>query len=102
MKKLKSFFNIEPPELVYIFRKANFQELLLNVLIDYLAFKNQFIGKLITGPDGTPGIVIKKPGTELAQNEVDGITGATMTCDKVQVMLNKLIEKIVSEHPNGS
>lgn len=66
------------------------------------AFKNQFIGKLITGPDGTPGIVIKKPGTELAQNEVDGITGATMTCDKVQEMLNKLIEKIVSEHPNGS
>ena len=60
-------------------------------------FKNQFIGKLIVNSAGTPGIVIKKPGRELAQNEVDGITGATMTCDKVQEMLNKLIEKIVRE-----
>ena len=66
------------------------------------AFKNRFIGKLIVGTTGTPGIIIKKPGGELAQNEVDGITGATMTCDKVQEMLNKLIEKIVSEQTDGS
>ena len=66
------------------------------------AFKNQFIGKLIISTTGTAGIVIKKPGGELAQNEVDGITGATMTCDKVQEMLNKLIDKIVSEQTDGS
>jgi len=64
-------------------------------------FKNQFVGKLIISSNGTAGIAIKKPGAELSQNEVDGITGATMTCDKVQEMLNKLIEKIVSEHKDG-
>jgi Na+-transporting NADH:ubiquinone oxidoreductase subunit NqrC len=31
------------------------------------------------------------------QNEVDGITGATMTCEKVEGMLNGLIERIVKE-----
>lgn len=66
------------------------------------AFKNQFAGKLIIGTTGIPGIVIKKPGGKLAQNEIDGLTGATMTCDKVQEMLNKLIDKIVSEQTNGS
>jgi len=31
------------------------------------------------------------------RNKVDGISGATMTCDKVQEMLNEAIKSIVEE-----
>jgi Na+-transporting NADH:ubiquinone oxidoreductase subunit C len=56
-------------------------------------FRDQFIGKLIEDKDGNPGVIISSSG-EAAPNKVDGISGATMTCDKVQMMLNELIEKI--------
>ena len=58
-------------------------------------FRSQFSGKQIVGEDGTPGIVIKGTGST-AVNQVDAITGATMTCDKVQEMLNITIEKIIA------
>ena len=51
-------------------------------------FRNQFAGKSITG-----GIIIRNGGSSLP-NGVDAITGATMTCDKVQTMLNAVIESI--------
>ncbi len=59
-------------------------------------FREQFKGKSILGSAGEVGIVIGK-GNENMPNRVDGITGATMTCDKVQAMLNEVIEKIVGE-----
>ncbi|MCF7956482.1 MAG: FMN-binding protein [Phycisphaerae bacterium] len=55
-------------------------------------FRNRFIGKKIVAADGKPGIAIKAGLSGI--NEVDGITGATMTCDKVAEMLNKVIDKI--------
>lgn len=59
-------------------------------------FRDQFVGKSIVAPDGTPGLIIGKPG-ELAANKVDAISGATMTCDKVQAMLNEAIKNLVEE-----
>lgn len=56
-------------------------------------FRGQFEGKSIVGPDGTPGIIISVGGED-APNKVDGISGATMTCDKVQAMLNEAIKNI--------
>jgi len=60
-------------------------------------FRKRFVGKTIHDKDDNMGIVICKPGTAKEQNEIDGITGATMTCDKVQAMLNEVIKSIVEE-----
>ena len=61
------------------------------------SFTDRFKAKTIFGPDGQPGIRIVRGGGAEGTNEVDGITGATMTCNKVQAMLNGAIDKIVKE-----
>ena len=63
------------------------------------AFREQFIGKSIVGEDGKAGIVIRRSGGQGARNknEVDAITGATMTCDKVEAMLNAVIKNIAGK-----
>jgi len=58
-------------------------------------FRQRFIDLAIRGADGKPGIIIG--AGEDAPNRVDGISGATMTCDKVQEMLNEAIKSIVKE-----
>ena len=58
-------------------------------------FTDQFQGKSILDPDGRPGIRITQ-GAE-AQNAVDAITGATMTCEKLQLILNEAIEQVAKE-----
>jgi Na+-transporting NADH:ubiquinone oxidoreductase subunit C len=63
-------------------------------------FEEQFEGKSIVDADGTAGIIISSAG-EPAANKVDAITGATMTCDKVQAMLNAVIKDIVEEKGNN-
>lgn len=66
-------------------------------------FRKQFVGKQITDSTGKPGIIIKGGGGENAVNEVDAISGATMTCDKVQSILNSVIKEITRENKeNGS
>lgn len=62
-------------------------------------FQDQFKGKSIEGADGSPGIRVR-PGAS-GPNEVDAITGATMTCDKVEDMLNGVIAKVVKERTNN-
>jgi Na+-transporting NADH:ubiquinone oxidoreductase subunit C len=59
-------------------------------------FRDQFVGKSIVDTTGAPGIIISS-GPESAANKVDAISGATMTCDKVQAMLNEAISSIVEE-----
>lgn len=61
-----------------------------------LWFREQFEGKSIVDKSGKAGIIIRAGGNELT-NGVDAITGATMTCDKVQEMLNKVLREIVKE-----
>ena len=59
-------------------------------------FREQFVGKSIVDEAGNPGIIISSSeGT--APNKVDAISGATMTCDKVQAMLNEAIKSVVEE-----
>jgi Na+-transporting NADH:ubiquinone oxidoreductase subunit C len=60
-------------------------------------FRNQFAGKSIIDESGEGGIVIRSVSGEPGRNEVDAITGATMTCDKVQAILNNVIKTIVEE-----
>lgn len=59
-------------------------------------FRHGLSGLKIKGRGG-PGIRVVPPGTADAPNEVDAITGATMTCDKIESMLNTIIRKIVEE-----
>jgi Na+-transporting NADH:ubiquinone oxidoreductase subunit C len=60
-------------------------------------FQDQFKGKSIVGPDGEPGIRILRGGGASQPNEVDAITGATMTSKKVEAMLNAAVMRIVEE-----
>lgn len=57
-------------------------------------FQKQFGGKRIVSPGGTPGFRIGKPGTKSDINSVDGITGATMTSDRVEDMLDALAKRM--------
>ncbi|MHC5061334.1 MAG: FMN-binding protein [Planctomycetota bacterium] len=61
------------------------------------SFRKQFEGKKIVDAAGNAGIVIKGGGATSAINEVDAITGATMTCDKVGEILSETAQKIVKE-----
>jgi Na+-transporting NADH:ubiquinone oxidoreductase subunit C len=64
------------------------------------AFKEQFIGKKImveTDGQEEAGMKVTPPGQASGPREVDGITGATMTSDRVELMLNQTIKTIVSE-----
>lgn len=60
-------------------------------------FRSQFVGKSIVDEEGRPGIriVMKEPADGI--NEVDAITGATMTCRKVEAMVNAIIRQLVAE-----
>ncbi len=61
-------------------------------------FRRQFEGKSTVGPDERPGIRIL-PGTdERGPNEVDAITGATMTSEKVEDMINEALREVLTEH----
>ncbi|MDD5458022.1 MAG: FMN-binding protein [Phycisphaerae bacterium] len=59
-------------------------------------FTSRFKGKLIVDGDGNPGIIISS-GKDTV-NHIDAITGATMTCDKVEEMINNVVKTIVSEN----
>lgn len=63
-------------------------------------FQKQFRGKKIIPGAGKHGLSILKSGSTLDENSVDGITGATMTCDRVQAMLDGLAAALEKER-NG-
>jgi Na+-transporting NADH:ubiquinone oxidoreductase subunit C len=58
-------------------------------------FQDQFRGKLIA-TDTVTGIRVVRTEAE-GPSEVDAISGATMTCDKVEAMLDNVIQQIVAE-----
>jgi Na(+)-translocating NADH:ubiquinone oxidoreductase C subunit len=60
-------------------------------------FQEQFVGKSIVDESGRAGIIIGGSRGAKGRNEVDAITGATMTCDKVEEILNGVIKSIVEE-----
>lgn len=63
-------------------------------------FQDQFKGRSIVGPNGEPGIRILRGGGASQRNEVDGITGATMTSEKVEAMLNAVIDRVIRGFTN--
>jgi Na+-transporting NADH:ubiquinone oxidoreductase subunit C len=63
-------------------------------------FQDQFRGKSIVDATGAAGIRIVGDGAE-AVNEVDAISGATMTGDKVEDMLNDVIGRIAGGGGRG-
>lgn len=60
-------------------------------------FKGQFVGKSIVDAAGEPGITI---GGAAGPNTVNGITGATMTCDKLEAILDGVLQQL-AEETNG-
>lgn len=56
--------------------------------IEEKEFLDKFKGKVVTN-----GLSITSPGKAAADNEVDGITGATLTCDALEKLLNSEIKK---------
>ena len=59
--------------------------------IGEIKFLNSFKDKNITN-----GLAIVSSGKAAANNEVDGITGATLSCKAFEVILNKEIKRYVS------
>jgi len=57
-------------------------------------FKKQFVGKTIVNGAGEPGITI---GGAAGPNTVNAITGATMTCDKLEAILDGALQQLVEE-----
>jgi Na+-transporting NADH:ubiquinone oxidoreductase subunit C len=53
-------------------------------------FLNRFEGKKVAA-----GIAILSPGKAKAENEVDGITGATLSCKAFEAILNEELKKYV-------
>jgi len=64
-------------------------------------FRSQFRGKKLSDEMGDAGIRIVRGGSARGVNEVDAITGATMTCEKVESMLNVVIEQVAKEGNHG-
>lgn len=60
-------------------------------------FQKQFVKKEIVSGSGEPGFRVLKPGGTSGKNEVDGITGATMTSNRVQLILDNLAKSIGKE-----
>jgi Na+-transporting NADH:ubiquinone oxidoreductase subunit C len=58
-------------------------------------FREQFVGKSIVDRAGRPRIFIG--GHEGAPNAVNAITGATMTCDKLEAILDQVAAKFIEE-----
>lgn len=50
-------------------------------------FQDQFNGKPIFGADGNVALTVVKAGAAQAENEVDGVTGATLTSNGVAAMV---------------
>lgn len=63
-------------------------------------WRKEFVGKRIAQGDRV-GIKIARPGAAAGDGQVDGITGATITCRKVERILNGRIAAIVKEAPDG-
>lgn len=65
-------------------------------------FRDRFVGKSIYSPGGEVGIkLIKKVRRTGADNEIDAISGATLTCKRVEIMVNEVLVRLVKEDDSG-
>ena len=56
--------------------------------VDNPKWKAQWAGKEILGDGGQPNLEVTKPGQATAENEVDGMSGATITSNGVEGLVN--------------
>ena len=63
-------------------------------------FTNRFVGKKLFGADGQPSLTLVRPGEASGDYQVDAISGATMTSDKVQALITAAAEKFKSKETN--
>jgi Na+-transporting NADH:ubiquinone oxidoreductase subunit C len=63
-------------------------------------FQHQFSGKKIVSDGGEYQFEIAKPGSPIAANRVDGITGATMTSDRVETIISTVVSDLEREGPH--
>ena len=61
------------------------------------AFRDRFVGKRVVDAGARPGVRLVAPGTATEPNEVDAITGATMTSNRVERILNATIRQLWHE-----
>lgn len=61
-------------------------------------FRRQFRGKRLFDDEGRPAIRVVRDGAD-TPTEVDAISGATITCDRVETMLRRLAERIAEVRP---
>jgi Na+-transporting NADH:ubiquinone oxidoreductase subunit C len=66
----------------------------LGAEIEGKEFCGRFKDKTIAGA-GEPGVVVAKPKQAKGNSEVDGISAATLTCDKVTAMINDISKRIL-------
>ena len=65
-------------------------------------FEDQFIGKVIEENGAFAPIKVKKPGNELNEHQVDGISGATFTGVGVDEMLSRNLKVYYNFFKNNS
>ena len=68
----------------------------LGALIKDAKFQEQFIGKPVMGADGNVALTVVKKGSTENENQVDGVTGATLTSKGVGEMLLTCIQQYVN------
>ena len=60
-------------------------------------FTDRFINKKLFDAQGQPALKLVRPGTSEGAYQVDAISGATMTSDKVQALITAAAEKFKSK-----
>lgn len=58
-------------------------------------FTDRFIGKNLFDADGRPALTLVRPGKASGNYQVDAISGATMTSDKVQALISASAENFL-------
>ena len=62
------------------------------------SFCSQFVGKTAKNASGRVGISISGTGGQVGDTQVNAITGATITCDKLEAMSNEALAVILEEN----
>jgi len=62
--------------------------------IGSVEFQQQFAQKELVSDDNQAEFVVTKPGEAKAKNAVDGISGASMTSSRVQVIIDTLAKQV--------
>lgn len=60
-------------------------------------FRQQFVDKKLVSEAGVPGFRVLRPGSTPGQNEVDGISGASLTGARVELIIAELARSIEKE-----